>query len=276
MTSSPVPSFDSWDDETFERELDRVTRAPSSDSPVDELELVAAAVHLAAIEGLEAPPAALMDRLRAQAQSLRPDETPDEAAGSLRALPSTLGAAPADPGASAPDPKTPPEGPSPTASATGFVAWAGWLVAAGVLAIFLVRSGAEVDPSLERDSLLALEDTIVLDWTATDDPLAGAVSGDVVWSNARQSGIMRFRDLAPNDPNEIQYQLWIFDGSRPDSPPVDGGVFDVGGEGEVLVPIDAKLGVGAPTLFAVTVERPGGVVVSDQEHIVVVAEPTKG
>ena len=52
---------------------------------------------------------------------------------------------------------------------------------------------------------------------------------------------------------------------------VDGGVFDVPSTGEVIVPITAKLRVGGATLFAVTVERPGGVVVSRREHIVVTA-----
>lgn len=48
-------------------------------------------------------------------------------------------------------------------------------------------------------------------------------------------------------------------------------MFDVTSTGEVVVPITAKLRVGDDTLFAVTVERPGGVVVSRREHIVVTA-----
>jgi hypothetical protein len=46
---------------------------------------------------------------------------------------------------------------------------------------------------------------------------------------------------------------------------IDGGVFDAPSTGEVVVPITARL----RALFAVTVERPGGVVVSRREHIVV-------
>ena len=52
---------------------------------------------------------------------------------------------------------------------------------------------------------------------------------------------------------------------------VDGGVFDVGANGEVVVPIHAHVAAGTPKLFAVTVERPGGVVVSKRERIVVAA-----
>ena len=84
---------------------------------------------------------------------------------------------------------------------------------------------------------------------------------------------MRIDGLETNDPTVSQYQLWIFQGTDPaaEAHPVDGGVFDVLGGGEVIVPIDAKLDVGRAGLFAVTVEKPGGVVVSGREQIVAVA-----
>ncbi len=50
-------------------------------------------------------------------------------------------------------------------------------------------------------------------------------------------------------------------------------VFDVSSTGEVIVPIAAKLRVDDATLFSVTIERPGGVVVSKRERIVVTAKP---
>ena len=105
------------------------------------------------------------------------------------------------------------------------------------------------------------------------DPAGKAASGDVVWSASAQRGFMRFTGLAPNDPTKLQYQLWIFDKDRDERYPVDGGVFDVGSTGEVIVPISAKLHVASPTLFSVTVEQPGGVVVSKRERIVVTAAP---
>ena len=52
---------------------------------------------------------------------------------------------------------------------------------------------------------------------------------------------------------------------------MDGGVFDVSADGEVIVPIDPKLGVVDPTLFAVTIEKPGGVVVSSRERLPLLA-----
>ncbi len=84
---------------------------------------------------------------------------------------------------------------------------------------------------------------------------------------------MRIEGLSANDPTVSQYQLWIFDEQRDERYPVDGGVFDIPVEGmEVLVPIRAAVQVERATLFAVTVERPGGVVVSDRERIVLVAQ----
>ena len=108
-------------------------------------------------------------------------------------------------------------------------------------------------------------------WTATGDAFAPEVQGEVVWSAPDQAGYLVFHAFAPNDPRERQYQLWIFDEARPSETPVDGGVFDVGPSGEAVVAIDAKLPVAKPTLFAVTVEPPGGVVVSRREHILVTA-----
>ena len=53
---------------------------------------------------------------------------------------------------------------------------------------------------------------------------------------------------------------------------MDGGVFSIAREGEVTVPILARLPVGRAVLFAVTVEVPGGVVVSKRERVVVTAK----
>jgi hypothetical protein len=97
--------------------------------------------------------------------------------------------------------------------------------------------------------------------------------GDVVWSAARQQGFMQFRGLAVNDPSKAQYQLWIFDAERPEAYPVDGGVFDVpeNAGGDVLVRIDPRLPISRATAFAITVERPGGVVVSSRERLPLLA-----
>ena len=106
--------------------------------------------------------------------------------------------------------------------------------------------------------------------------------GELVWDSATQAGVMRFTGLDANDPSREQYQLWIFDASRgefTESPleiehPVDGGVFNIPeGRSVVEVPINAKIPVGEPVLFAVTVEPPGGVVVSDRSRIAAAGVP---
>ncbi|MEQ8838122.1 MAG: anti-sigma factor, partial [Lacipirellulaceae bacterium] len=82
--------------------------------------------------------------------------------------------------------------------------------------------------------------------------------------------------LAKNDPTKEQYQLWIFDADRNEAHPVDGGVFDIAdANADTLIPIDARVPVNEATLFAITVERPGGVVVSSRERLPLLA-PVKG
>lgn len=122
-----------------------------------------------------------------------------------------------------------------------------------------------------RRTVLASDPTAVhQDWQPGPSPLRGAIRGDVVWSQSRQDGWLTFHGLPPLDA-EHAYQLWIVDGTR-EGAPVDGGVFAVpSGDDEVLVPIHAKLRIGKPAAFVVTVEPKNGVVVSKQEHVVAIA-----
>ena len=136
---------------------------------------------------------------------------------------------------------------------------------------------ASTTPAELREKLLAAEGSSRAEWSPTKDPLGRAATGEVVWNNELQKGTMRFKGLAKNDSSRAQYQLWIFDKTRDDKYPVDGGVFDVDDEtGDVVVPIRATLAVNSPTLFAVTLEKPGGVVVSKRERIVVTAKMPAG
>jgi hypothetical protein len=121
----------------------------------------------------------------------------------------------------------------------------------------------------ERAALLAKTDSLKIPLGATKDPAAAGVTGDVVWDPVTQRGFLHFAGLAPNDPAMHQYQIWIFDAGRDKRYPVDGGVFDVPANvSEVVIPIRASLMVRKPAAFAVTLEKPGGVVVSGREHIV--------
>ena len=124
------------------------------------------------------------------------------------------------------------------------------------------------------ESRLALlnnsQEILRVDWSSGKTPFDNAVTGDVVWNNESQQGFMRFVGMPPNDPSKEQYQLWIIDPDR-DAEPIDGGVFDIASNGEVVVPINAKLKVLKPAAFAITIEQPGGVVVSTQERLPLLA-----
>jgi hypothetical protein len=140
-----------------------------------------------------------------------------------------------------------------------------WLAAAACLALALFTMVPTGVPSLAEDHriIAARSGVTPLSWTSTE---GSPITGDVVWDNATQTGVMRFRGLAANDPTKLQYQLWIFDESRKEQghPAVDGGVFDIQQAGEdTYVRIDSKLEVVEPYLFAITTEPPGGVV----EHV---------
>jgi anti-sigma-K factor RskA len=97
-------------------------------------------------------------------------------------------------------------------------------------------------------------------------------TGDVVWSDTAQAGYIRLSGLPKNDPNKETYQIWIVAENQDPKTPVDGGTFDVNADGEVIIPIDPKVKVQNPQAFAITVEKPGGVVVSKQEKLAALAK----
>lgn len=149
----------------------------------------------------------------------------------------------------------------------------GWAVAA-CLAVALAANllgpatgSGDADPVRGRAAMLADSATVTLPWSGGDERYA-SVRGDVVWNDATQTGFLRLVGMPVNEPGKAQYQLWIIDPDR-DSHPVDGGVFDVGSSGEVIIPVQARLAVDRPTTFAITLEKPGGVVVSAGPLLVV-------
>lgn len=153
----------------------------------------------------------------------------------------------------------------------------GWSVAAALaLAVVVFRvqdAGGPAGVALpdERQALLSDPATITLPWTPPTESGYEGVRGEVVWNGERQEGYLRLTGMPANDPSAAQYQLWIVDPSRDRQHPVDGGVFNVASSGEVIVPIDAKLPITAPVVFAITREQPGGVVVSAGPLLVVAA-----
>lgn len=180
------------------------------------------------------------------------------------------------------------------------VSWFPWLLAAASLAITAVvllrpqttttTPADQLTIAEQRDRLIENADPDALvrySWTPTEDPaVVGEVTGELVWDEASDRGFMTISGLQVNDPSQFQYQLWIFDATRPQGElpfegfdgllsqrPIDGGVFDITDTGEVVIPIDAKLRVQQGVAFAVTVEPPGGVVVSDRSRVPLLAIP---
>lgn len=155
-----------------------------------------------------------------------------------------------------------------------------WLACAASLMLAAFMAWGSSRTALSPSQLLAElnrdPQAMTVPWSAGPDDSGKNVSGEVVWSNRRQEGVMSFRGLPANNPKQTQYQLWIFDTAQDEKYPVDGGVFDIPpGQNEVLVPIHAKLGVADPTMFAITIEKPGGVVVSSRERLPLLAQITR-
>jgi hypothetical protein len=239
----------------------------------EDFELVATAVELSQLGKLESMPSALRAKLEA------------DAARALATGQAASGGAPGSSDSGSARPTTLPR-PSRTVQLAGWFAAAACLVVAAtsflrapreVTKVVTIEAPTPPAPKVptiaeQREALRkAGKDVVEIGWSTTKDPAAQGATGNVVWSTSDQRGYMHFHGLAPNDRSQSTYQLWIFDKERDAKYPVDGGTFDIESNGDVIVPIAAKIHVNKPALFAVTVEKPGGVVVSKRERIVVTA-----
>ena len=174
-------------------------------------------------------------------------------------------------------------------SPAGVFGWAGWLAAAAMFVVSVMLWRPVEQPVSNAAQLMswgaAHPDAVRWDWAPGLANPAEGVTGYATFSPEAQEGFIMIKGLDPNDPQIEQYQLWIWDKDRepdPDNPqpladnvhPVDGGVFNVNDRGEVVIPMKIPLRIGKPYLFAVTVERPGGVVKSDKSSVPIIAGPT--
>lgn len=209
-----------------------------------------AALAAAALAGRTAPPAGLQTRLQAAGLKFLADrrspQWPSQPAPMLQSRP----------------------GPG-----------SGWTLAAGLLIGSVLGFGlcravgcpTAAAPDPEPAALLASDPAALhLPWQKGASPLAGSVTGEVVWSQREQRGLLRFQGLPPLD-SEHRFQLWIVDANR-DGAPVDGGLFTVTDrDAETTIAVQPRLPVAKPAAFVVTVEAKDGVVVSKQEHVVALA-----
>ena len=137
------------------------------------------------------------------------------------------------------------------------------------LAWMSLTVNADGEPGEQRDAFLRRGNYAQIDWKPGASRAHGTVKGDVVWCTQRQQGYLRIDGLEPLPPG-MQYQLWIVDADRTGAP-VDGGLFNLASASENVVPIQAKLPVRQAKAFVVTVEKQGGVVVSEQHDVVAIA-----
>lgn len=173
----------------------------------------------------------------------------------------------------------------------GPLGWLGWVAAAAAIIFAVVLSSkpsgsgpgtgpAAVSLGTQLAQLRAdTTGTVEIEWVTLSDPTAQGVTGHVFWNQKLQKGFLVFKGLPQNDPSKEQYQAWIVDGGRTNvTQPLNGGVFDIAATtadpatGLLIVPIKNELAVRAPSVFMVTVEAPGGVVVTDAKRPVVMAK----
>lgn len=141
----------------------------------------------------------------------------------------------------------------------------------------IAKFNEPVDPATlaqNRRKLLEVPGTVRVAWAPFDLPDNPAelreVKGDVAWNDDLQQGYLRFEGLKVNDPAVEQYQVWVID-ERGLEQKVSGGVFNADAQGEIIVPIKPGIDVGRVALFAVTIEKPGGIWVPDLKRRVVIA-----
>ncbi|CAN5368598.1 hypothetical protein BH20ACI2_BH20ACI2_17590 [soil metagenome] len=259
-------------DEESQRQLDEFDQ-DAAEMEFRSLDKTAAAISMIGLEANEALPQHLFAKIAADAGQHVREARVEEAA-----------------------PWPPPlkniENESRENSGSPWFAWLGWAVAAAASIALAVNiwvyqpqpvEVAQIQPPPEipraltlaelREEMLRSNTNMVrAEWALGNVKDIKQITGDVVWSDEKQAGYMRFRGLPANDPDKETYQLWIFDKTQNKATPIDGGTFDVSAEGEVVVAINAKLKAQSPEMFAVTIEKPGGVVVSSREKIATLAK----
>lgn len=255
-------------DESEARELASFD-AETTELEFRSLEMTAAAINLAGLDAEEPMPSFLRERILDSGEEFIRSRQPESAW---------------------PPPKEAED--SAPARLGAWFGWTGWAAAAlasialavniwstrmqpppNIANVPPVEAPRTLTPNELREELLRSEANIYkASWGAGNVKEFTDISGDIVWSEAKQTGYMRFRGLPVNDADKTCYQLWIFDKTQDKATPIDGGTFDVKTEGEVVIPITAKLKALGPEMFAITIEKQGGVVVSKREKIAALAK----
>jgi Anti-sigma-K factor rskA len=145
--------------------------------------------------------------------------------------------------------------------------FAGWAMAAAAAVLAVIAWSSRGDGRSEAPSPMGMRTELTHAPDSTVFRWEGSLAGDVVWSGARQHGVIQIRGLAPNDPQVSRYQVWLVDQTRDERYPVDGGLFDTSAT-ETVFAFTPRIAVGRLTQVVITAEGPKGVVVSDRARVV--------
>lgn len=176
------------------------------------------------------------------------------------------------------------------------ISWGGWAVAAASVAIAAMYATRDpnVAPRQPGETIARGLDEIISPNEALTKMEERAAAGApiVALSGSRNDGVEADLHLDPESreafltvagldvtaDTDTQYQVWLLDAGR--DHPVDGGTFDVRDVqrgAKIIVPVNPHLPLRAPVGFALSKERRGGVVVTDEKRVLMkVAMPIEG
>src|SRR5262245_9536239 len=159
-------------------ELDTLLALFPDEDP-DGFELAAAAVHLALSGPPDEMPSRLSEKLHLAAIAMVPAAT-----------------------------KTSPKLSTPRPAWVTWASWAGWAVAASRLVALVYTNWPEPSVEKRRKDFVHKVNPPVFEGEKK------GVTGNIVWSDAKQEGYLEVHGLQPLDPATGTYQLWIVDGAR--------------------------------------------------------------
>src|SRR5262249_51195810 len=93
--------------------------------------------------------------------------------------------------------------------------------------------------------------------------------GCVCWSEEQQCGVLKLHKAFPCNDCDHQFQLWIIDG-RGNEQRIPAGVFDCKTAAECKILFHPSIPVHDVQSFAITMEKSGGMAVSDMVHKVAI------
>lgn len=132
-----------------------------------------------------------------------------------------------------------------------------------------ISEHSQVDVQQQLSDLLSTPDVVEYDWMRTLNPKAKVIEGGIVWSQEKQSGIMKFENL-PALSEKQQYHLWLYD--RNTKEPISGAIFrqNAFDTNSRLVEFQPKKTVESPYKFILSLENSSG---DGEEQVLLRVQP---